>query len=139
MISIRQAIALMFVAAAAPAALLVASAPAEARKGGGGKWVEVGPIWNQQDAEKQCPKAARRQGGTWTGQWKTTVQGQMSKCQIKSGSSHGRKRWSRSGRSGTRPTPRGNARRPRARPAATGPASGAPRSARAHVGVRSQR
>ena len=90
MISTRHFIASMLVAAAAPAALLIASGPAAAKGGGGGgKWVEVGPIWNQQDAENKCPKAARRQGMTWSGQWKTTVPGQMSKCQLSYGQGGG--------------------------------------------------
>ena len=89
MISTRHLIASMLVAAAVPVALVIASSPAVAKKGGGGggKWVEVGPIWNQSDAENKCPKAARRQGMTWSGQWKTTIPGKMSKCQLKYGSS----------------------------------------------------
>ena len=44
--------------------------------------VEAGPIWNQQDAGKKCPVAAAAVRGKWTGHWWTTVQGQMSVCQI---------------------------------------------------------
>ncbi len=44
--------------------------------------VEAGPIWNQADAEKKCPQIARQNNATWTGQWWTTVQGQMSVCEI---------------------------------------------------------
>ncbi|MGJ8669468.1 MAG: mannan-binding lectin [Oceanococcus sp.] len=45
--------------------------------------VNAGPIWNQGDAETKCPKLAYQQGGQWTGQWWTTVQGKMSVCEIK--------------------------------------------------------
>ena len=44
--------------------------------------VEAGPIWNQADAEKKCPRIASQNNATWTGQWWTTVQGQMSVCEI---------------------------------------------------------
>jgi len=44
--------------------------------------VEAGPIWNQADADKKCPEIARKNNATWTGEWWTTVQGQMSVCQI---------------------------------------------------------
>lgn len=45
--------------------------------------VEAGPIWNQMDAQKKCPDVAKRNGGAWTGQWKTTVPGQMSVCELR--------------------------------------------------------
>tara|TARA_R110000772_G_scaffold49100_1_gene112210 strand:+ start:3119 stop:3970 length:852 start_codon:yes stop_codon:yes gene_type:complete len=44
--------------------------------------VNAGPIWNQQDAETKCPAVAASQSGKWTGQWRTTVQGKMSVCEI---------------------------------------------------------
>lgn len=50
---------------------------------GDGRTVEVGPIWNQIDAQNKCPKAAQSVGATWTGQWWTTVPGRMSVCEIK--------------------------------------------------------
>lgn len=50
---------------------------------GSGRTVEVGPIWNQIDAQNKCPKAAQGVGATWTGQWWTTVPGRMSVCEIK--------------------------------------------------------
>lgn len=62
------------------------------RPGGrpGGGWgrdrvenVEVGPIWNQSDAEGKCRRKARELGAEWTGQWRTTVQGRMSVCEIR--------------------------------------------------------
>jgi hypothetical protein len=54
----------------------------------GGGWhgvrsIEVGPIWNQMDADRKCPDAARKEGGTWTGQWRTTRPGMMSECDIR--------------------------------------------------------
>ena len=65
--------------AAASAALLLASAPAAAKV----RPVEAGPIWNQVDAERKCSEAARSVGGTWTGQWRTTVPGRQSECDIR--------------------------------------------------------
>lgn len=44
--------------------------------------LEVGPIWNQADAETKCRRAAEDARGQWTGQWRTTRAGQMSVCQI---------------------------------------------------------
>ena len=45
--------------------------------------IKAGPIWNQQDAETKCPVVAASHGGQWTGQWRTTVQGRMSVCEIR--------------------------------------------------------
>jgi hypothetical protein len=47
------------------------------------KTIEVGPIWNQMDAERKCPEAARAAGASWTGQWSTTIPGRMSVCEIR--------------------------------------------------------
>jgi hypothetical protein len=46
------------------------------------KYVDVspGPIWNQQDAEQKCPAACSGIGGTWSGQWNTSIPGQQSEC-----------------------------------------------------------
>jgi hypothetical protein len=44
--------------------------------------VEVGPIWNNDDARNKCPRAAAATGGRWTGHWRTTVWGEMSVCQV---------------------------------------------------------
>lgn len=44
--------------------------------------VEAGPIWSQSDAERKCPQIAAGENGKWTGQWTTTVWGQMSVCEI---------------------------------------------------------
>lgn len=41
------------------------------------------PIWSQMDAEQQCPKRCARLGGSWTGHWVTTIQGQASVCNCK--------------------------------------------------------
>lgn len=43
--------------------------------------VNAGPIWNQQDANQKCPQVCGAGYGPWTGQWWTTVPGQMSVCQ----------------------------------------------------------
>jgi len=58
------------------------------RGGGGGggvkdRWAEAGPIWNDFDANRKCPDVARKAGGKWTGQWKTTQPGRMSVCEVK--------------------------------------------------------
>ncbi|MDA7426070.1 mannan-binding lectin [Thalassococcus lentus] len=63
-------------ALAASLFILGAAVPASARN------VEVGPIWNQADAQKKCPAAAAAWKGKWSGHWWTTVAGQMSVCQI---------------------------------------------------------
>jgi len=61
------------------------------RPGNGGGWgsggvirdIEVGPIWNQSDAERKCRDKARDMRGEWTGNWHTTIQGRMSTCAIR--------------------------------------------------------
>lgn len=45
--------------------------------------VEAGPIWSQSDAEKKCPEVAKANGGVWNGQWRTTVPGRMSVCEVR--------------------------------------------------------
>lgn len=48
--------------------------------------VEAGPIWNQAHAQERCPEVALEWGekndreARWTGQWTTTVPGEMSVC-----------------------------------------------------------
>ena len=44
---------------------------------------EVGPLWSQRDAETKCRAKAVELRGEWTGQWRTTVQGRMSVCEIR--------------------------------------------------------
>ena len=45
--------------------------------------VEAGPIWSQSDAQRKCPEVAKANGAQWTGQWKTTVPGKMSVCELR--------------------------------------------------------
>jgi hypothetical protein len=42
--------------------------------------IQAGPIWDQQDAEKKCPKVCDENNGSWNGQWRTTIPGEMSVC-----------------------------------------------------------
>lgn len=42
--------------------------------------IPVGPILNQEDAEKKCPIACAAHLGKWNGQWNTIVDGEMSVC-----------------------------------------------------------
>lgn len=44
--------------------------------------IEAGPIFSNDDANNKCPVIAQQNNGTWTGQWRTTVSGQMSVCEI---------------------------------------------------------
>ena len=50
--------------------------------------VEAGPIWSHADAEKKCPEISERNGGVWTGEWRTTVPGRMSVCDVRLGRSN---------------------------------------------------
>jgi hypothetical protein len=52
--------------------------------------VEAGPIWSQSDAGKKCPEIATKNGGTWNGQWRTTVPGRMSVCEVRVSRSNGK-------------------------------------------------
>lgn len=45
-------------------------------------YVEAGPIWGQEDAETKCPVVAAAVRGSWSGEWVTTIEGQMSVCAI---------------------------------------------------------
>ena len=60
-------------------------------KGGEGFRVDVpaGPIYSNDDAKTKAPLIAAAHGGTWTGQWKTVVQGEMSVVQLEFPSSQG--------------------------------------------------
>jgi hypothetical protein len=59
--------------------------------GGGGRWdqrdvlrnIEVGPIWNQNDAVAKCNAKGRELRAEWTGQWRTTQTGRMSECEFR--------------------------------------------------------
>lgn len=49
--------------------------------------VEAGPIWNQSDAESKCEALAAEKETddiwvNWTGQWATSVEGEMSVCRL---------------------------------------------------------
>ena len=89
MVAIRKISVARALGAVAAAGLLASAGPIDAKKftlDSGKKWtVKVGPIWNQADAEVKCRKAARREGGKWTGEWWTTKPGRMSVCQLRSG------------------------------------------------------
>jgi hypothetical protein len=45
--------------------------------------VNAGPIWSENHAENVCPAIAASHGAEWTGQWWTTIAGEMSVCQIR--------------------------------------------------------
>ena len=52
--------------------------------------IEAGPIWNNDYAKKRCPevleewlKAHPDMAAEWTGEWRTTIEGKMSVCNIK--------------------------------------------------------
>ena len=45
--------------------------------------IPAGPIWDQQDAENKGPAIAAAHLGTWTGNWNTVVEGEMSTIEIK--------------------------------------------------------
>ncbi|WP_414519504.1 mannan-binding lectin [Nostoc sp. PCC 9305] len=55
---------------------------AEGSKIQGGVNVPAGPIWNNDDAKIKCPVVAAAAGGTWDGNWTTTIWGQQSVCNI---------------------------------------------------------
>lgn len=44
--------------------------------------IEAGPIWNNDDAQGKCADVAAQTHGTWQGVWWTTVEGEMSVCEI---------------------------------------------------------
>ncbi len=64
-------------------------APAQAKSKADKLRIDVGPIWNQADAESKCRKAARKAGGEWTGEWTTIVPNQSSICVVKKTSGGG--------------------------------------------------
>ncbi|MBO6856057.1 MULTISPECIES: mannan-binding lectin [Stappiaceae] len=45
-----------------------------------GREIQAGPIWNNADAQGKCPGICFGNGLSWSGQWRTTVQGRMSVC-----------------------------------------------------------
>lgn len=42
--------------------------------------VPAGPIWNNDDAKVKCPAVCIAAGGTWDGNWHTTIEGRASVC-----------------------------------------------------------
>ncbi|MEP1488002.1 MAG: mannan-binding lectin [Algibacter sp.] len=44
--------------------------------------IPAGPLWNDEDAKEKAPKVAAAHQGTWTGQWSTVVESQMSVVQV---------------------------------------------------------
>jgi hypothetical protein len=72
---------------------LMWSAAAEPKSRDNKLKIDVGPIWNQVDAETKCRKAARKAGGEWTGEWTTIVPNQSSICVVKKMSSGSSLRW----------------------------------------------
>lgn len=44
---------------------------------------EVGPLWDQAHADEVCPAVALSHGAKWTGQWWTTVEGEISVCELR--------------------------------------------------------
>jgi len=49
-----------------------------------GNYVDInaGPIWDNNHAQTVCPQVASGVNGAWSGQWTTTVPGEMSVCGI---------------------------------------------------------
>lgn len=44
--------------------------------------IKAGPIFNNNEAQAKCPSVAAAVGGTWNGNWVTTVPGETSVCNI---------------------------------------------------------
>ena len=44
--------------------------------------IPAGPIWNNDDAKEKAPKVAAAHQGTWTGQWNTVVESEMSVVEV---------------------------------------------------------
>ena len=79
--------------------ILAGPTPAAAKPKDNALRIEVGPIWNQQDAKAKCDKAARKAGAEWTGDWTTVVPGQSSVCMVRMSKSGGSSlRWAEPGR-----------------------------------------
>ena len=48
------------------------------------KWVELGPLWNNDDAKSKAHSwVEHNPGWVFTGEWKTTVPGKMSVIMVK--------------------------------------------------------
>lgn len=69
--------------AALSLALLLAPALARAQTSlGERRNVETSFIWTQSEAEEKCPRVAAAAHGRWTGQWRISVPGQTSFCEV---------------------------------------------------------
>ena len=44
--------------------------------------IPAGPLWNNDDAKEKAPKVAAAHQGTWTGQWNTVVESEMSVIEV---------------------------------------------------------
>lgn len=56
--------------------------------GNGTRSIEVGIIWNSDQANQRCSALARSMGGEWNGQWTTSDDGKRSYCEIQGGNVH---------------------------------------------------
>lgn len=45
------------------------------------KDIKAGPIWNDADADTKCPAVCTSHNATWTKNWVTTKEGEMSTCE----------------------------------------------------------
>ena len=45
------------------------------------RWINAGPIWNQNDAQSKCPGTCKNKNRRWNGQWRTTQANVQSVCQ----------------------------------------------------------
>lgn len=45
------------------------------------KNIKAGPIWNDMDADTKCPAVCTSHSATWTKNWVTTKEGEMSTCE----------------------------------------------------------
>ncbi|MFK7905612.1 MAG: mannan-binding protein [Chitinophagales bacterium] len=45
-------------------------------------FIPAGPLWSGTDAEAKAPKVAAAHQGTWTKNWKTVVEGEMSVVEV---------------------------------------------------------
>lgn len=62
---------------------LVAAAPARAQSTiPETRNIETRFIWTQSEAEERCPRVAAEAHGRWTGQWRISVPGQTSFCEV---------------------------------------------------------
>ncbi|MGH1433346.1 MAG: mannan-binding lectin [Lewinella sp.] len=44
--------------------------------------IPAGPLWSNDDAKEKAPKVAAAHQGTWTGQWTTVVESEMSVIEV---------------------------------------------------------